>query len=108
VLSKDSPWVAWIAGVAVGTPNAYYLAAIAAILKSGVSVGTQLAALVVFNVIAFAQAEIPIVGFLIEPEATRTRIGQLYTWVSSHQRLILTVLTGVVGIYLVIVGVRKL
>jgi hypothetical protein len=108
VLSKDSPWVAWVAGIAVGTPNAYYLAAIAAILKSGVGVGMQVTALVVFNVVAFAQAEIPIVGFLISPEATRTRIGQLYTWVNSHQRLILTVLTGVVGIYLVIEGLRKL
>jgi hypothetical protein len=108
VLSKESPWVAWVAGIAVGTPNAYYLAAIAAILKSGVDAGTQVTALVVFNVIAFAQAEVPLVGLLIAPEATRTRIEQLYTWVSSHQRLVLTLLTGAVGIYLVIVGVSKL
>jgi hypothetical protein len=96
------------AGVAVGTPNAYYLAAIAAILKSGVGAGTQVVALVVFNVVAFAQAEVPLVGFLIAPEATRTRVQQLYTWISSHQRWILTVLTGVVGIYLVVVGASKL
>jgi hypothetical protein len=108
VLSKESPWIAWVAGLAVGTPNAYYLAAIAAILKSGEGAGTQVAALVVFNVIAFAQAGVPLVGFLIAPDATRTRVEHLYTWISSHQRLILTVLTGVVGIYLVIVGVSKL
>jgi hypothetical protein len=108
VLSKESPWVAWVAGIAVGTPNAYYLAAIAAILKSGDVAGMQVAALVVFNVVAFAQAGVPLVGLLVAPDATRTRIEQLYTWVSTHQRLILTVLTGVVGIYLVIVGVSKL
>ena len=107
-LSKESPWVAWLVGIAVGMPTAYYLAAIAAILKSGVGAGVQVAALVVFNVVAFAQAEIPIISFLIAPEATRTRIEQLYTWVSFHQRLVVTVLTGVVGIYLVIVGVSKL
>jgi len=107
-LSKESPWVAWIAGLSVGMPTAYYLAAIAAILKSGVGAGTQIAALVVFNLIAFAQAEIPIVSFLIAPEATRTRIEQMYAWVSSHQRLVLTALTGVVGIYLLIVGISKL
>jgi hypothetical protein len=108
VLSKESPWVAWVAGIAVGTPNAYYLAAIAAILKSGFGAGTQIAALVVFNVVAFAQAGIPLVSYLIAPETTRTRVQQLYTWLSSHQRSVLTVLTGLIGIYLVVVGASKL
>jgi len=107
-LSKESPWVAWIAGLSVGMPTAYYLAAIAAILKSGSSAGMQIAALIVFNVIAFAQAEVPIVSFLIAPKATRNRIAKLYAWVSSHERMVVTVLTGVVGIYLVILGVSKL
>ena len=89
-------------------PTAYYLAAIAAILKSGVGVGTQIAALLVFNVIAFAQAEIPIVSFLVAPDATRTRIEQTYAWVSSHQRVVVTALAGVVGVYLVAVGISKL
>ena len=108
VLSKESPWVAWVAGIAVGTPNAYYLAAIAAILKSGVGAVTQVAALVVFNVVAFAQAGVPLVSYLIAPETTRTRVQQLYTWLSAHQRSVLSVLTGLIGIYLVIVGVSKL
>ena len=107
-LSKESPWVAWIAGLAVGMPTAYYLAAIAAILKSGSSTGMQIAALVVFNVIAFAQAEVPIVSFLVAPDATRSRIAQIYAWVSGHQRVVVTILAGVVGIYLLIVGISKL
>src|SRR5262249_44420502 len=44
-LHHDSPWIAWVAGVAYGMPAAYYLAAIAAILKAGVDTTTQLAAL---------------------------------------------------------------
>ena len=64
--------------------------------------------MVVFNVIAFAQAEIPIVSFRIAPETTRRRIDQLYTWVGDHQRSVVTVVAGVVGIYLVIVGISKL
>jgi hypothetical protein len=43
-LHNDSPWLAWAYGVALGMPSAYYLAAIAAILKSGVGTGTQIAA----------------------------------------------------------------
>jgi hypothetical protein len=108
VLSKESPWVAWIAGLAVGMPTAYYLAAIAAILKSGSSAGLQIAALVVFNVIAFAQAEVPIVSFLAAPEETRSVVQRAYVWVDAHQRLVITVLAAVVGVYLLIVGINKL
>jgi hypothetical protein len=53
VLRRESPWVAWVAGVAIGMPTAYYLAAIAAILRSGVGTAGQLGGLLVFNLIAF-------------------------------------------------------
>jgi hypothetical protein len=107
-LSKESPWVAWVMGLAVGLPTAYYLAALAAILQSGVSAPTQIGALVVFGVIAFAQAEIPIVSFAVDPEVTRARVEQTYAWTSAHQRVIVTVLAAVVGFYLLIVGVSEL
>lgn len=58
-LQSESPWVAWIAGLAVGMPTAYYLAAIAAILKAGSGATEQVGTLLVFNVLAFALAEIP-------------------------------------------------
>jgi hypothetical protein len=107
-LLKESPWVAWIAGLAVGMPTAYYLAAIAAILKSADAAGVQVAALIVFNVIAFAQAEIPIVSFLISPEGTRSFVEKAYVWVDSHQRLFITVVAAIAGVYLLIVGIGKL
>jgi len=107
-LRTESPWIAWIAGVAIGMPTAYYLAAIAAILKSGVGTGGQIAGLLVFNVIAFAVAEIPLVSFTVAPEATRTRIDQFYQWVSTHQRVVIATLAGIVGAYLLIVGISKL
>jgi hypothetical protein len=107
-LSKESPWVAWIAGLAVGTPSACYAAAIAAILKSDSSAGEQIAALIVFNVIGFAQAAIPMVSFLIKPEATRDYIQRLYTWITSHEQSLVTIIAAVVGVYLVVFGVSKL
>jgi Sap, sulfolipid-1-addressing protein len=107
-LKSESPWVAWVAGLAVGMPTAYYLAAIAAILNSGGGAGPQVAALVVFNLIAFALAEIPMVSFLIAPEATRARVDQLYDWMNTHHRVIVTALAAVVGVYLIVVGISKL
>ena len=107
-LSKESPWVAWIAGLSVGMPTAYYLAAIAAILKSGSAAGVQVAALIVFNFVAFAQAGIPVASFLISPEGTRSVVEKAYIWVDSHQRLFITVVAAVAGVYLLIVGISKL
>jgi len=107
-LRSESPWIAWIAGVGIGMPTAYYLAAIAAILKSGVGTGGQIGALLVFNVIAFTAVEIPLLSFLIAPDATRTRTDQLYQWVTSHQRVVITTLAGIVGIYLILIGISKL
>src|SRR5208283_5864744 len=110
-LRSESPWVAWVRGVAGGMPTAYYLAAIAAILSSGASAGTAVGALVLFNVVAFASAEIPMVSFLIAPETTRTSLDDLYDlydWMHAHRRLSVAVLAGVVGIYLLAVGISKL
>src|SRR5208283_3232896 len=68
-------------------------------------------ALVLFNVVAFASAEIPMVSFLIAPETTRTSLDDLYDlydWMHAHRRLSVAVLAGVVGIYLLAVGISKL
>ena len=108
VLRRESPWVAWLAGVAVGMPTAYYLAAIAAILGSGVGTAGQLGWLLVFNLIAFAIVEIPLVSFTLAPDMTRTRINQLDRWVASHQRLVITIVATFVGVYLILVGASKL
>jgi hypothetical protein len=94
--------------VSIAMPTAYYLAAIAAILKSGVGTGGQVGALLVFNLIAFAVAGIPLVSFAVAPDATRARIDQLYGWVTTHQRTVITILAGIVGVYLVVVGISKL
>ena len=107
-LRSESAWVGWIAGVAIGMPTAYYLAAIAAILGSGADVATSVAALIVFNVIAFALTEVFLVSFLQAPEATRERVRRLYVWTHDRHRLVVAVLAALVGVYLLIVGIGKL
>jgi len=107
-LRNESPWIAWIYGVAFGMPSAYYLAAMAAILKSGVGTSEQISALLVFNLVAFTTAEIPLVSFAIAPDVTRARLDQLYTWTSTHQRLVVTILASIVGVYLLLRGISTL
>jgi len=107
-LEEESPWVAWIAGIVVGLPGGYYLAALALVLKSGNAAATQVAALVVFNLALFAIVWIPLAGYLVRPAATQARLESLGTWAHAHRRLIIAVVAGVIGAYLIIVGVTKL
>jgi Sap, sulfolipid-1-addressing protein len=108
-LGSESAWVAWVAGVLRGSlPNANYLAAIAAILGAGAGVATSVAALVVFNTVAFVLPAVFLVRFLVAPDATREHVDRLYLWTNTHRRLVVTVLAAVVGVYLLIMGVSKL
>ena len=86
----------------------FRIAAIAAILKAGTSTGAEIAALLVFNIIAFAVAGIPLISFFLAPDATRARVDQLYAWVSNNQRVVITALTTIVGVYLILIGISKL
>jgi heme/copper-type cytochrome/quinol oxidase subunit 4 len=89
-------------------PSAYLLAAIAAVLNSGVDTATQVAAILVFSIVAFAQALIPLVSFLAAPDATRENLDKAYAWVNVHHRLVVTALATVAGVYLLIKGITSL
>jgi len=107
-LENESPWVAWVAGVAYGLPGAYYLAAIAIVLKSGSVPPVQVAAVLLFNVLMFSAAIAPLVAYARAPEATQAKVTALQTWVGTHQRLVVASVAGVIGAYLVIIGITKL
>jgi Sap, sulfolipid-1-addressing protein len=48
------------------------------------------------------------VSFLVAPDATRARVNQLYEWANTHHRVVLATLAGVVGVYLLVIGISKL
>ena len=68
-------WRRW-PGLGIALPSVDYLAALAVILASGAAAPTQVAALLTFNVVAFALVEIPLVAYLVAPERTRRVDGR--------------------------------
>lgn len=102
-----SLWVAFVAGAWLATPL-QYIAALAAILASGASAGTQVAAVVGYHVVALAFAEIPLVSQLVAPEKTQAVMLQVHDWVLPRRRRLIAVIIAVVGIFLVINGVGTL
>ena len=89
-------------------PTAYYLAAIAAIFRSGVGTAGLISRLLVFNLIAFAVVEIPLMSFAIAPDGARACLDQLNEWIGIHQWLVNTTVAVIVGVYLILVGFSKL
>lgn len=108
LLHGPSLWVAGVAGLGIALPSVDYLAALAVILASGAAAMTQVGALLVFNVVAFALVEIPLLAYLLAPRTTRTWMTALHDWIRSRRRIEVATLLAVVGCVLLTVGLAAL
>ena len=108
MLNGPSLWIAAIAGLGIALPSVDYMAALAVILASGAAAMTQVGALLMFNVVAFALVEIPLLAYLLAPDATRTSMTALNDWIRSRRRVEVVTLLVVVGCVLLGVGVAGL
>jgi hypothetical protein len=99
-----SPWVGFLAGVALATPL-QYVAALAAILVSGADAATQIGALIVYHLVVLAFAEIPLAGSLVAPARTYAVILRLHDWVIVHRRRLTAVIVAAIGAFLFVNGV---
>lgn len=108
LLETQSPWVAGVAGLGIALPSVDYLAALAVILASGRAPAQQIGALVMFNIVAFALVEIPLIAYLFAPERTRAAMARLNGWFAANRRHALAVALAVIGSVLLTVGVLTL
>ncbi len=104
LLQGDSLWVAGVSGLGTALPSANYLAAMAIILASGAAPAVQVQALVVFNVLAFTLAEIPLVSYLAAPQKTRECMAALHEWLQSRSRRDAAALVAVAGCAMLALG----
>ena len=100
----DSLSVAGIAGLSIALPSVDYLAALAVILASGAAALTQVAALLMFNVVAFALVEIPLLAYVLAPEKTATSMTALHNWIRSRRRHEVAILLAAVGVAFLAIG----
>jgi Sap, sulfolipid-1-addressing protein len=66
-----------------------------------------LARILLFNVIMFLLAEIPLVGLLVAPERTGVLVDQMNRWLRDHSRQIAIGICLVLGVYLVARGLAN-
>ena len=103
-LEEGSLAVAFIAGIGWATPPVEYLAAIIAILASGAAATAQVSAALMFTLVAFAVAEIPLVSYLAMPEKTVAVVQRLHDWIRARRQAILAVFVCTFGALLVVSG----
>ncbi len=65
-------------------------------------------ALVVFNLVGFLAALIPIISFWVAPEPTRSAVERIYGWIRSRHRLVVALIAGAVGVFFLVMGLTHL
>lgn len=104
LLNGRSLWVAGTAGLGIALPSVDYLAVLAVILASGAAPTAQMGALLMFNVVAFALVEFPLVAYLIAPNTTRAWMSALHGWLRSCSPRAVAALLAGLGCALLVVG----
>jgi hypothetical protein len=105
VLSHGSAPIAFAVGVALNLPGAFYLVALKDIAQADNGFASQVGAILIFNLIMFALAEVPLLGYSFAPETTQAKVEQLNEWMARNARQIVVVVATVFGLYLVARGI---
>lgn len=104
VLSHGTAPIAFAVGMVLNLPGAMYLVALKDIAEFEGGFGGQLLAILVFNLVMFVLAEVPLLGYSFAPEKTQERVEQLNAWMSDHARQIVIVVATTIGLYLIARG----
>ena len=108
MLGNGSVGVAFIAGAILNLPGPFYLIALGDIGQGQYSPAAELGLIIFFNVIMLLMVEVPMIGYMFNPEATDRRVGQFAAWLNRNGLKIIAALAGIWGISLIAKGVHDL
>jgi hypothetical protein len=104
LVNGHSLWTAGAAGLGIALPSVDYLAALALIVASGAAAAAQVGTLLLFNVVAFAFVELPLIAYLVAPDRTRATLSALHDWLRSRRRRDVAAFLATIGCMLLVVG----
>ena len=84
VLDRGSVVLALVAGMILNLPGPFYLFALADITEADYSTVEAIILVLVFNLIMFMLAEVPLIGYLINPEKTQDRVERFSGWLERN------------------------
>jgi hypothetical protein len=108
-LQGGSPRVAFLGGIWVAPGPPIELAgALAVILASRAAPGAQVAALILYSLMAFGIVSIPLVCHLAAPAKSQATMLRVDGWVRARRRPLFAIILAVVGAYLFGTGVGSI
>ena len=107
LLEDGSPRMAFVFGLGTATPLIEFWAAMMVIVASRAGAGAQVIAALMWILVAYAIAEIPLVSYLASPAKTQAVVMRLHDWLRAHGRPIFVLVLGVVGVLMVANGVGR-
>ncbi len=107
ILARGSVPIVFAAALAINLPGAAYLIALKDLATAHHGVAANVALILLFNVIMFALAEVPLLGLIFARERTEGYVKRMDAWVAGHGREIAIGLAAVFGIFLIVRGLMN-
>jgi hypothetical protein len=98
----------FVAGMCTSTQLLEFWGAMLVILASGATAGMQVAAALVFTLVAYTITEIPLVTYLVSPAKTEAIVMGMHGWLCAHRRPIFASAVGAIGAMMIAKGVGGL
>jgi hypothetical protein len=107
-LSEGSLLIAAVVGALLAVPGPFDLLALGRLARDGDTVAGALAVLIVFALVKFLLIELPIAGYVIDPDGTAARVGRFAMWMKENKLMATAAIVAVVGVVLVVKGLSAL
>jgi hypothetical protein len=105
MLSRGSMRATFVVGILLSFPGASYLVSLNAIRQQDLHPLALLATVVAVNLIMLILLELPLIGYLVAPDATPDAVGRFKGWFARNGRRAVTIAAAVIGVLLIIRGV---
>jgi Sap, sulfolipid-1-addressing protein len=102
MLKKGSVGVTFVVGLVTNLPSAAYIGALGHIAHLNPGVVPTILLVVAFCVVQFVFAELPLVGYIRDPERTEDRVNRFKAWLSANSRRIGTIIAAGLGVLLIV------
>lgn len=97
--------ITFAVGAAINLPGPFYLLALGDIAH-GPSTLEQIALILLFNAIMFLLLEIPLVGYLVDPDWTERAVAASRSWLTTNRLRVLGALIGVISAGILVQGLQ--
>lgn len=107
-LNEGSLVVAVLVGGLLAVPGPFDLLALGSLARSGYGVLAAGGAMFVFALVKFVLIEVPIAGYVIDPDGTAAQVSRFARWAQSNKLVGVAAITGLFGAVLIVRGISGL